>query len=115
MVAGSAAATRLEYRVPGADVNPYLALAALLASVGDGLARSADPGPPTTGNGYERDVEPLPETLDLALDRWRRSAFVRDSFGADVQGHYAELARHESRSFNRSVTDWEKRRYFEGI
>jgi glutamine synthetase len=115
VVAGSAAATRLEYRVPGADVNPYLALSALLASVGDGLARGADPGPPTIGNGYDRDVEPLPETLDLALGRWRRSAFVRESFGADVQRHYAELARHECRSFNRSVTDWEKRRYFEGI
>lgn len=115
VVEGGPAATRLEYRVPGADVNPYLALAAVLASVRDGIERTLDPGEPTLGNGYERDVAPLPETLDRATGCWERSDFVRKAFGADVQAHYATLARHECRSFNQSVTDWERRRYFEAI
>ncbi|WP_320673126.1 glutamine synthetase family protein [Patulibacter defluvii] len=115
VVAGEPAATRLEYRVPGADVNPYLALAAILASVRDGVQRRVDPGPATRGNGYERDVVPLPETLDLATVRWQQSRFVGEAFGPDVQRHYGTLARHECRSFNQSVTDWEKRRYFEAI
>lgn len=115
VVAGGPATTRLEYRVPGADVNPYLALAAVLASVRDGIQRAVDPGPPTRGNGYERDVAPLPETLDLATDRWLASSFVGEAFGDDVRAHYGTLAQHECRSFNQSVTDWEKRRYFEAI
>lgn len=115
VVAGEPSVTRLEYRVPGADVNPYLALAAILASVRDGVERAVDPGEPTLGNGYERDVEPLPSTLDLATGCWERSDFVRETFGSEVQAHYATLARHECRSFNQSVTDWERRRYFEAI
>lgn len=115
VVAGSPAAARLEYRVPGADVNPYLTLSAVLASVADGLDRAVDPGPATVGSGYDLDVAPLPETLEKATDRWESSAFVARAFGAEVQAHYGELARHEWRRFNQDVTDWERRRYFEGI
>ena len=70
-------ATRLEWRVPGADVNPYLAIAALLASARDGIETGADPGEPLVGEDWEREVPPLPATLGDAVEAFRDSAFTR--------------------------------------
>jgi glutamine synthetase len=113
----SAESTRLEWRVPGADVDPYLAIAAVLASAADGIARGADPGEPLEGHGWEREVPPLPATLGEAVAAFRDGAFVAEAFGKDVVAHYAEAGRWEWEQFLApgAVTEWERRRYFEVI
>jgi glutamine synthetase len=109
--------TRLEWRVPGADVDPYLAVAGVLASARDGLASSADPGPPLEGWDFGKEVPPLPATLGEAVDAFGASAFVSEAFGKEAAAHYAEAARWEWSAFlaPSSVTEWERRRYFEVI
>jgi glutamine synthetase len=113
----SAESTRLEWRVPGADVDPYLAIAAVLASTADGIARGADPGEPLTGWDFDAEVPPLPATLGEAVAAFREGEFVAESFGKDVVAHYAEAGRWEWEQFLApgAVTEWERRRYFEVI
>lgn len=107
---------RLEFRLPGADTNPYLTLAALLASVRDGIATGADPGPATTGNGYERAVDPdLPRHLGDAARAFAASGFVAAELGKEVVDHYGVLLDHEWSSFLSAVSDWDLRRYFDKI
>jgi glutamine synthetase len=110
-------ATRLEWRVPGADVNPYLGIAALLASVRDGLDAGTDPGEPLVGEDWQRPVPSLPATLGEAVEAFRGSAFVKETFGKDVCAHYAEAGRWEWERFLAAdaVTEWERRRYFEVV
>jgi glutamine synthetase len=117
VLAGSEDETRLEWRVPGADVNPYLAIAALLSSAHDGIANEADPGEPLEGEAYADPVPPLPATLGEAVDAFRASAFAKDVFGEAVVAHYAEAGRWEWERFLAPdvVTEWERRRYFEHI
>jgi glutamine synthetase len=109
--------TRLEWRVPGADVNPYLAIAAVLASAADGIWTGADPGEPMMGERFEDPVAPLPTTLGESVARFRESAFTRSVLGEDVVAHYAEAGRWEWERFLApdAVTEWERRRYFEVI
>ena len=109
--------TRLEWRVPGADVNPYLAIAALLASAADGIQSGADPGEPLMGWDFDRPVPPLPSTLGEAAERFRDSTFAAGALGKDVVSHYAEACRWEWEQFLApgAVTEWERRRYFEVI
>ena len=109
--------TRLEWRVPGADVDPYLAIAALLASAGDGIETEAEPGEPLMGGDYERAVAPLPATLGEAVERLRDGAFASEAFGKDVVAHYAEAGRWEWAQFLSpgAVGEWERRRYFDVI
>ncbi len=109
--------TRLEWRVPGADVNAYLAIAALLASARDGMAIDADPGDPLVGEGWERDVPPLPAHLGAAVAVFQESDWATETFGADVMAHYAEAGRWEWERFLAAdvVTEWERRRYFEVV
>lgn len=109
--------TRLEWRVPGADVNPYLAIAAVLASAADGIWTGADPGEPLMGEHFEDPVAPLPATLGESVARFRESAFTRSVLGEDVVAHYAEAGRWEWERFLApdAVTEWERRRYFEVI
>jgi glutamine synthetase len=110
-------ATRLEWRVPGADVNPYLAIAGLLASAGDGIANSTDPGEPLMGWDFDKEVPPLPATLGEAVGSFRHGAFAAEVLGKDVVAHYAEAGRWEWERFTspEAVTEWERRRYFEVI
>jgi glutamine synthetase len=115
VLTGAAASTRLEFRLPGADVNPYLALAGLLASVIDGLDTGLDPGPPSIGDAYARGRSTLPTTLLDAAEAWLRSPFTVSTFGEDVVKHYHTLAEYEWREFMRSVTDWERERYLDSI
>jgi glutamine synthetase len=112
-VLGSGADRRLESRLPGADANPYLAIAALLATALDGIETGADPGPPVQGNAYEEDVVPLPRHLGDAVDAFRASAFARARFGGDVVDHYAAAGAAEWGQFLAAVTDWELLRYLE--
>ena len=109
--------TRLEWRVPGADVNPYLAIAGVLASARDGIANGTDPGEPLVGEEWGREVPPLPAHLGEATAAFRDSAWARETFGPAVVEHYAEAGRWEWERFLAAdvVTEWERLRYFEVI
>lgn len=112
-----AESTRLEWRVPGADVNPYLAIAGVLASALDGIAAETDPGEPLMGRDYDRPVRPLPATLGEAVERFRDGAFANEALGKDVVAHFAEAGRWEWERFLAAdaVSEWERRRYFDVI
>lgn len=115
VLTGSPQETRLEFRLPGADVNPYLALSALLASMDDGIQRGAHPGPPHGGDAYADHDRTLPQTLLDAANLFAGSSFVAEAFGKDVVRHYQAVAEFEWNSFMKCVTDWERERYLEGI
>jgi glutamine synthetase len=115
VVAGSPSAQRLEFRVPGSDVNPYLALAGVLASVRAGIDAEADPGPAHSGDAYAVQAGALPATLAESAERFGASAFTVETFGPDVVAHYRAVASYEWSEFLRSVTDWDRQRYLEGI
>src|SRR6478735_392438 len=104
---------RLENRVPGGDVNPYLAVAGIIAAGLDGIDRGLTLEPPFEGNAYTTDAARVPDLLSAAAALWSGSAWVRETFGEEVQAHYANMARVELDAFNRTVTDWERRRNFE--
>ena len=106
---------RLEFRQPGADANPYLVLAATLASVRLGMANRIDPGPPIMGSPFDREALEFPQTLGAAVDSLRDSAVAREVFGDAVVDHYATLLGQEWSVFLDSVTDWERSRSFELI
>jgi glutamine synthetase len=113
-IVGHGQSRRVECRIPGADVNPYLGYAAVLAAGLDGIEGGADPGPELVGNAYEAgDAEPFPSTLREAVDLWEASDFARATFGEDVWAHYLNYGRTEQRLFDEVVTDYERRRMFE--
>ncbi len=113
---GHRASFRIENRLPGADANPYLAFAAMLAAGLAGIEEDLDCGEEYTGNAYTDPRLPrLPTSLREAADRFERSALARAAFGDDVVAFYVRHARLEEQAFNDAVTDWEKRRYFEQI
>ncbi|WP_022929144.1 glutamine synthetase family protein [Patulibacter americanus] len=112
-VVGHGEGLRVENRVPGADVNPYLALAATIAAGLDGIDRKLELGPPMTGNAYEADVPQVPKSLFAARELFVGSALAQEAFGAEVVDHYANMARVELEAFGAAVTDWERFRGFE--
>jgi glutamine synthetase len=113
-IVGHGQSRRAECRIPGADVNPYLGYAALLAAGLDGIANETDPGPELKGNAYaEGKAEPFPSTLREAVDLWQSSEFARSVFGEAVWAHYLNYGRTEQRLFDEVVTDYERRRMFE--
>jgi glutamine synthetase len=113
-VVGHGPSRRVECRIPGADANPYLAFAALLAAGLDGIENQADPGPELKGNAYEAgEAEPFPSALREAKELWDASDFVAKAFGESVQKHYSNYARYEQQEFDQVVTDYERRRMFE--
>ena len=107
-------ATRVEHRLPGADSNPYLTLAASLASGLYGIEKKLALSPPTV-NAYTSKALPLPRTLEKAAALFRSSEAAREYFGAEFVEHYAATRQWEVREFRRAVTDWELERYFEII
>jgi glutamine synthetase len=113
-VVGHGQSRRAECRIPGADANPYLGYAALLAAGLDGISNQTDPGPELVGNAYaEAAAEPFPSTLREAVDLWESSEFARAAFGDEVWAHYLNYGRTEQRLFDEVVTDYERRRMFE--
>ncbi|NES28449.1 glutamine synthetase [Micromonospora terminaliae] len=107
---------RVENRVPGADVNPYLAIAALVAGAVHGIERELELGEECAGNAYDDgDAERVPGTLRDALTLWESSATAKDAFGDEVVAHYANQARVELTAFDAAVTDWELVRGFERL
>jgi glutamine synthetase len=115
-VVGQGDSLRIECRVPGADCNPYLTLAALLAAGLDGIASRTEPPARFVGDVYaSRDLPHVPRTLRDAIDAFEASEFAKAAFGEDVVEHYAHFFRTEQAAFDGAVTDWERRRYFERI
>ena len=107
---------RIENRMPGADANPYLAFAAMMAAGLAGVAERLDCGPEYVGNAYvDAKLPALPTSLRDAADRLDRSKLVRQALGDRVVDFYVHTARLEVQAFEGSVTDWERRRYFEQI
>jgi len=115
-IVGHGAHRRVESRIPGADVNPYLAYAGVIAAGLHGIENEIDPGPPYSGNAYEAtDVERIPSTLVEAIDLFAGSAIAREALGDDVHHHVLNTARQEWAAANRTVTDWELLRGFERL
>lgn len=118
VVRGSEKSQRVEYRVSAADCNPYLALAAAIASGLHGIEANLTPEPKVEGNAYEKKFPKklvLPSTLFEAAGRLKSSKVARDMFGDVFVDHYAASREWEEREFRRHITDWEMERYFEII
>jgi len=118
VIPGSPKSQRLEYRVAGADANPYLALAAALASGLWGIEEKLEPTAPIQGNAYTQ-AQPahleLPHTLWDAAQRLKASHRARGLFGDEFVDHFAATREWEERELRKTITDWELRRYFEII
>ena len=105
---------RVECRIGGSDLNPYLAQAAMLAAGIKGIKDKMTLAPPTSGDIYDdTDAAEIPRTLRAATESLRNSAFLREAFGDDVIDHYTRAAEWEQEEFDRVVTDWEIARGFE--
>jgi glutamine synthetase len=104
---------RTESRIPGADVNPYLAIAALIAAGLHGIEQKLELGPAFTGNAYESDVQRFPHALRDAIAALENGKMVRHAFGDDVVDHYLNYARTEQSQFDKVVTGYERDRLFE--
>ena len=112
-VVGRGAAKRVETRIPGGDVNPYLAFAAMIASGLHGVEQGLEAPDALQGNAYESDAERFPSTLREAIAALESGSMARAAFGDQVVDHYLNYARTEQRLFDRFVTDWERKRYYE--
>ena len=110
---GHGAGLRLENRLPGGDVNPYLALAGMLASGLRGIDQELELEPAFEGNAYTSDHPKVPATLRAARDLFDGSALAREMLGDAVVAHYVNNADVELASFEAAVTDWERFRSFE--
>ncbi len=115
-VVGEDASLRVECRIPGADANPYLVYAGLLAAGIDGIENGIEPGPAFAGDAYgSQDLPQVPGTLPEAARAFEESPFVRRAFGDAVTEHLLHFARTEQRQIDTRVSDVERARYFERI
>jgi glutamine synthetase len=115
-VVGKGPSLRIECRIPGADCNPYLGFAASLASGLDGIKNKIEPPACFQGDIYAAAHLPrVPYTLSDAVRQFEASDFAKQAFGAAVVEHYAHFFKTEQEAYNKAVTDWERKRYFERI
>src|SRR3954467_6724857 len=112
-VVGHGPSLRVESRVAGADVNPYLALSAMIAAGLHGIDAELELEPAYAGNAYESDKPRVPSTLRDARDLFAGSAIAREAFGQEVVDHYLNMADVELEAFEAAGTDWERYRSFE--
>ncbi len=112
-VVGHGHGMRVENRVPGGDVNQYLAVAALIAAGLHGIERELEPDEVFEGNAYESDVARVPATLRESAELFAGSQVARHAFGDEVVEHYLNNARIELAAYDAAVTDWERVRGFE--
>ena len=104
---------RVECRVPGADMNPHLVIAGMIAAGLAGLEEEIDPGEPLNGDAYSGNAEEIPTTLRSAIEALRASTMLRAAMGDAVVDHYTRAAEWEQEAFDAAVTDWEIARGFE--
>jgi glutamine synthetase len=114
-VVGHGPSLRVENRVPGGDMNPYLGVAALVAAGLYGIENELPLQPELAGNAYTSDAPRVPATLREAADLFAGSTIAVDAFGKDVVEHYTNAARVELAAYDSTVTDWERRRGFERL
>ena len=114
-VVGHGEGLRVENRLPGADVNPYLALSAMIAAGLHGIDNELPLEPALEGNAYESDKPHVPHTMYAARDLFAQSEIVREAFGQEVVDHYLNRARIELEAAEAAVTDWERYRGFERL
>jgi glutamine synthetase len=114
-VVGNGASLRVENRVPGGDVNPYLAVAAMIAAGLHGIDAELPLEPAFEGNAYGSDRPRVPGTLREAAEAFAKSALAREAFGDEVVEHYLNAARVEIAAFDATITDWERYRGFERL
>lgn len=115
-VVGKGPSLRIECRIPGADVNPYLAYAAAMASGLAGIENQIEPPEIFIGDIYAASHLPrVPYSLKEATEVFANSDFAKSAFGESVVNHYAHFFRTEVAAYEQSVTDWERKRYFERI
>jgi len=114
-VVGHGEGLRVENRMPGADVNPYLALSAMIAAGLHGIDNELELEPPLEGNAYESDKPRVPSNIYDARDLFASSGIAAEAFGRDVVDHYLNRAQVEIDAFESAVTDWEKFRGFERL
>lgn len=112
-VVGSGRSLRFENRTPGGDVNPYLAVAAIIAGGLYGVENELPLEPEAEGNAYTNDVARMPTSLAEAARLWQQSVAAEKAFGGAVVRHYATAALQEMEAYETTVTDWERRRGFE--
>jgi glutamine synthetase len=112
-VVGHGAAQRVETRIPGGDVNPYVAFAALIAAGLHGIENELRAPEPLEGNAYESDAERFPSTLREAIQALEGGTVARAALGDDVVDHYLNYARTEQRLFDEVVTSYERERLYE--
>ena len=112
---GHGAGARMENRIPGADVNPYLALAAMLAGGLHGIEHELPLEPELVGNAYHSDQPRVPHTLAAAREAFAGSTVARATLGDEVVDHYANMADVELAAYDAAVTDWELHRGFERL
>ena len=112
-LAGHGSSIRIECRVPGADVNPYLSFAVLVAAGLYGIENKLKLEEPYSGNIYEKKVREIPKTLSEAIKIAKTSKLLKNIFEADVLEHYIHAAEWEQKEYDSSVNDWQLRRYFE--
>ena len=114
-VIGHGQSLRPENRVPGGDVNPYLAISAIIAGGLHGVENELPMPDPLAGNAYSSGVDHLPTTLREAAQLFSESTVARAAFGDDVVEHYLNQARIEVEAYDAAVTDWERIRGFERL
>ena len=115
-IVGTGSSLRIECRITGADINPYLAYAAVIASGLAGIEQQIEPPPAHIGDLYAaEDKQMLPATLEEAVSNFANSDLARTAFGADVVEHYTHFYTTEAEAYRKAVTDWERTRYFERI
>jgi glutamine synthetase len=114
-VVGHGSSLRVENRLPGGDVNPYLAIAAMIAAGLHGMDNELPLEDEMAGNAYEADKPHVPTNLGEARDLFANSAVAREAFDGEVVEHYLNMARVEIEAFEAAVTDWERYRSFERI
>jgi glutamine synthetase len=114
-VVGHGSSLRVENRVPGGDVNPYLGLSAIIAGGLHGIEQELELPDPVAGNAYTSGADQLPTTLREAAELFAESAIARDAFGDEMVDHYLNPARIEVEAFDAAVTDWERVRGYERL
>jgi len=114
-IVGHGKSLRVENRMPGADVNPYLSIAAMIAAGLYGIEQKLDLEPVFEGNAYLSERPRVPDSLREAHDLFDMSAVAREAFGEEVVEHYLNNARSELEAFGSAVTDWERFRGFERL
>jgi glutamine synthetase len=112
-IVGHGPALRTETRIPGADANPYLAFAAIIAAGLHGIESGLELPPALEGNAYESDADRFPHSLREAITALEEGSMARSAFGDEVIDHYLNYARTEQQLFDRVVTSYERERFFE--